>query len=107
MKNTRIGHNRPKSIKILGKTYAVSWQTPPREQGEPDYLGRCYNDTNHIYVEPKMPQDQILDTLLHEITHAVSAQLSLDLDEPTVHRLATGLAAVILDNPGLFHGSKR
>ena len=94
--------NRPKQVKILGKPYTLTWQTPPRDNGEPDYWGRVYPDTAHIYIEPKMPPAQRLDTLLHETLHAISNQLSLDLDEKLVHRLAAGLTAVILDNPRLF-----
>jgi hypothetical protein len=39
-----------------------------------------------------------LQTILHEVIHAIDTNLGLTLDEATTDRLAEGLAQVVLDN---------
>jgi len=49
-----------------------------------------------------MPKDLELDTIIHEITHAIDYQMNLDMSERQVHGVGAGLAAVLIDNPKLI-----
>jgi hypothetical protein len=46
-----------------------------------------------------MPRALQLDTLIHEITHAIDYEMNLEMTERQVHGVGSGLAAVFLDNP--------
>jgi hypothetical protein len=46
------------------------------------------------------PQHQV-ETLLHEVLHAISNALDLQLTEHQVFALSTGVYAVCMDNPAL------
>jgi hypothetical protein len=87
------------SVRILGKTWHIKrLADAPMQQeraGEIDYKA-CT-----IHVKEGQAPDQEADTLLHEIIHALSYTVSLDLEEAQVHSLSAVLLAVFRDNPGL------
>jgi hypothetical protein len=85
-------------VKILGKTYSVQVVDQVDEQ---DSLGECNDTLQRILVKSGQPPDQTMDTVIHEITHAIDYQMHLGLTERQVHCVAAGLTAVFLDNPNL------
>lgn len=87
----------PSKLRILGKTWIV-------EEAPLDFSdsGSCNRDYQKIMVVTTQPEDNIKDTLLHEVLHAVDYCMATKLTEDQVAALATGLLAVFLDNPELM-----
>ena len=85
-------------VKILGKSYEVSIVDEVDEQGS---LGECSDVLQRILIKSGQKPDQTMDTVLHEITHAIDYNMHLGLTERQVHCVAAGLTAVFLDNPNL------
>lgn len=83
-----------KQLRILGKTWEVA-------EAPVDFTdsGSCSRDHQKIVVSTAQPLDNIKDTLLHEVLHAVDYCMATKLTEDQVAALATGLLAVFLDNP--------
>lgn len=96
---------RPIRLKILGKPYSVNYVT-----GDPlaeDEVGECNDNKQALYIRDGQVQENEQDTVLHEITHAIDEQMQIGLKEEQVRRVATGLLAVLKDNPGLALYLKR
>lgn len=84
------------SIRILGKPYSVEYLP---QQDMPECAGRTQNTTQRIQLCDGNAREYTLDTLLHEVIHAVEDATALEFEEDEVHALAGGLTAVLLDNP--------
>jgi len=58
-----------------------------------------------LMVNPNMPPDQIADTLLHEMLHAIWYTVQAGLDEDEQERVVGSIASTLLDtlrrNPSL------
>lgn len=89
---------RPAKLKILGKPFIIHWLT---EGLDPDLVGECDTDKQVIRVRDGQPLESEQDTLLHELMHAVDEAVDAKLKESQVKRLATGLLAVLKENPTL------
>lgn len=85
---------RPEKIKILGKVFRVN-NGPLAE----DLMGECDNDKQLILIRDGQPLESEQDTLLHEVLHAVDEAMGLKMKEAQVKGCATGLLAVLKDNP--------
>lgn len=83
------------SLRIIGKVYAVEFKS---EEG--DY-GECFSDQCRIEVRTTQHHQQQADTLLHEAMHAVDHEMHCGLSEPQIRRMATGILALLRDNPAL------
>lgn len=95
---------RPLRVKIVGKQHSVAYVPaghPGLKDGTDALVGSIQHDKQEIYVEEGQPIEQEQDTLLHEILHGVERQMDLELEESAIRRLATGLLAVMKDNPSL------
>ena len=86
------------SVDIIGKVYRIEWVD--RKQGDGDY-GECFADECRIEVALFQCEQQRMDTLLHECLHAVDHELHCGLSEPQTRRMATGLLALLRQNPAL------
>lgn len=96
---------RPLRVKIIGKQHSVAYVPsghPALLDGKDPLAGSIVHDKQEIYVEEGQPLEQEQDTLLHEVVHGVERQMDLELDETAIRRLATGILAVIKDNPGFL-----
>ena len=82
-----------KTIKIVGKRYKIVYDDKAENCGE------CDDNKQQITVKKSMPPDLELDTIIHEVTHAIDYQMNLEMSERQVHGVGTGLAAVLIDNP--------
>lgn len=86
----------PKSVRILGKRFKIKIL----KDGELDECdGMMELDKQLISIRPREGLAHVQDTTLHEIIHAIDESLALQMTESQVHQLATGLLAVIKDNP--------
>jgi len=93
---------RPERLRILGKRFSVQWVDDlDGLNGQADCDGLEIKVVNTLKLETEQ------DILLHEVLHAVEGQMGLDVEDTVIERLATGLLAVIKDNPGLLRYLKR
>lgn len=76
------------SITLFNKPYTVIFSDEAHSQGN---LGSTNADLCVIHLRSGLPREQTLETLLHEILHVVSTELSLGLPEETIRRLSVGL----------------
>ena len=100
------GWLRPESINILGKTYSVAYVDKPSDVdiynrdsmwGQVDY----WTHSIRVYAPNGFSQEEILDTLLHEILHVIGKTLKIKVlkeDEDIVGLVAMALADTILRN---------
>lgn len=91
---------KPKSVRILGKRHTISY-LPTEEMQES--FGLCWKGQQRIAIQKDLPHGEQADTVLHEILHAVLFQMAVlhpaELEEEFVRNAATGLYAVLQDNP--------
>lgn len=88
----------PAEVEVLGQTFTVKHETP-----SDDGAGECHSDKNLIRVNPAHGVPAQRDTLLHEITHAISDAMALNLSERAVRLMATGMLCVLRSNPDLIN----
>ena len=86
-----------KNLKIVGKRYKLIYDAKMQ-----DDCGQCDDNKQTITIKKEMPSDLELDTIIHEVTHAIDYQMNLDMTERQVHGVGAGLAAVLIDNPKLI-----
>ena len=91
-----------KALKLGGVTWELLW-TPKESNIDEKDMGSC----NRIDCRIKIVEhhrDGELDTLIHEILHAVMFQAGMagDNEEQAVERLTPWLLAAIAQNPDLF-----
>ena len=95
-------HNRislPKKIKIGCCTYTIKEIVVDSEE---DFVGRCAPNKQIIEIDKRLSPDKKVQTLLHEILHAICfEQGHMKIAEHKIDILATGILAVIKDNPKL------
>jgi hypothetical protein len=90
---------RPERIRILGKKFTVIYAAgAPLDDG---LNGECDSDKQQILVRDSQPLESEQDTLLHEVLHAIDEAMGLKMKEAQVKGAATGLLAVLKDNPAL------
>ena len=90
-----------KKIKILNKTYKIKYTDEDLY-----FLGqKCYGQlnkvSNTITINTGVNKEQIKETLLHEILHAIYCEFSLkdeDKEEEIVTLMARGLRTICIDN---------
>lgn len=84
----------PSTLRILGKTWAIE------EVDEiHDAFGLCHKSKLKIQIEKGLKEDLQLDILIHEVFHAIDWSMNTKLTEEQNTAMATGFAAVLLDNP--------
>jgi hypothetical protein len=88
---------RPERIRVLGKAFKVT--NGPLED---NLNGECDTDKQTLAVRDGQPLESEQDTLLHEVIHAIDEAMGLKMKEAQVKGCATGLLAVMKDNPGLM-----
>lgn len=90
---------RPERVRILGKPFKVEFGVgAPLEDGD---MGDCNTEGQVLTVRDGQPLENEQDSLLHEVIHAISDYMEIKMREGQVTKLATGLLAVLKDNPAL------
>lgn len=89
---------RPTAANVLGKSYSLRFfdQLPDSSAGRMNPRQQVIQ----IATRRRHP-DYIRDTLLHELIHAISYQIHLNLAERQVHALSAALLQVLWDNPAV------
>ena len=67
-----------------------------------DDVGELDPAKQKMAIRDGQPFEQEQDTLLHEVIHGVDHELNLKFSERQVRAFATGLLAVLKDNPKFF-----
>ena len=90
------------TINIAGISYSVeSFETDV----DRNLMGRLAYDTAQIYVRKDLPIDKKLETLLHEVIHAVYMNAGLqpgDDEEKIVTALSSGIYQFLKDNKDVY-----
>ena len=86
-------------LRILGKTYAVTFVTPTPLYSAVKGEINCLLGT--IHIDSSMSADHIAEALIHEAIHAMDYDMQLELTERQVHALGAGILMLLNDNPGL------
>ena len=90
---------RPERIKVISKRFTVEYQPTGSADLDPEHAGECRTLEQRILIEEGMKPDTQKDTLLHEVLHAISDEMDLELSEEQVTGAAKGILAVLMDNP--------
>jgi len=85
------------TIRINGKVFRVQ----PFSDGVVSDTNFGFNDCKSqvILYDPRMGEDAIKETFLHEVIHVLDYDHQNHLKESQVHRLAAGLYGFFKDNP--------
>ena len=95
---------RPKALRVMGRDYTVLWE---RADVLPSAVaGLTDNRALTIAIDIAQHPVEELDTLLHELFHAIWFQMSMGEHPPEeeviVRKFAGGLTQVLQDNPQLI-----
>ncbi len=90
---------KPTKVNIGGQTFKVVFQETVTSSVDGQKIqGEMSSQEGRIRVRKSRPFLEV-DTLLHEIIHALEYKSGLEFNEHWVNRIATGLTQVIKDNP--------
>jgi hypothetical protein len=90
---------KPSLVKILGKVYTIKFVGA--EGINDSNMGACLDERQEISVRHGLSPDMEKDTVLHECFHAVDFALNTKLTERQVSAFATGVYAMLKENPEL------
>lgn len=82
----------------MGKTFKVEYFDFDAKMTRNGMNGNISFDKQKIQIDNTLNVESQEECLLHEIVHAVSDLLAMDLEEKTVHALTCGLYQVFKDN---------
>lgn len=90
------------TIKISGIDYSVDGFDTDVDR---NLMGRLSYDTAQIYIRNDLPIDKKMETLLHEVMHAVYMNSGLqpgDEEEKVVTALSSGVYQFLKDNKDVY-----
>ena len=88
-----------KKIRVLGKGYKIKWYAEHPVLGEDLNLHGKHDWANGtIYVRQSLDHDRALDTLIHEVIHAIKGEMDINIEERDIVGLASGLQCFFKDN---------
>jgi hypothetical protein len=90
----------PRTIRVGPMDLPVVWQDEIIFKGE-DCDGAYDGERIMLRKDLRANPGRLLDTVLHEVIHAIGRCLDLRLSEQQVRLLAHALATLIVDNPRL------
>ena len=91
-------NKRPERIKIISKRFTIEWTKAGGDLPE-DHMGECRTYEQRILVEDGLQYDTQKETLFHEVLHAISDEMDIELTEEQVTGASKGVLAVLMDNP--------
>jgi hypothetical protein len=91
----------PNVIRVQATRFVVDLCDPA--EWAPHAMGRSNVITGRIVLRRDMPEDILLETLLHEVIHVIADTngLAIRNDETVVSTLSVALMQFMQDNPGL------
>lgn len=87
------------ALDILAQHYDVVWAPP---EIIPDRMGHSDGNQQIIVIRQDLRGMICLDTMIHEIVHAISHITGVDISEQQTHTIGMGMAAVLRNNPELL-----
>jgi hypothetical protein len=87
-------------IKVDHRSIRVEGVSPKE-----DYVGLFDPTKGLIQVDRTLPPEEQAETLIHELLHAIWSSRHIKArvtEEEAVSQLASGLATILVDNPGLL-----
>ncbi len=88
--------DKPTLVRFLGKNYSIDYID--RNKGQED-LGNTLFHEQQVLVQNNLHPAEEADVLLHEFIHVIDLAMELDLSEHQVRVLASGIYALLQDNP--------
>lgn len=93
----------PKEVEIAdGVWYRILWK---KNMGG-DYMGLCWFDSKEIWIRLGMSVKDTVETLEHEILHALSYEWGFELYHPVIEKLEEPQAFFRLRNCGWIKWSE-
>lgn len=99
---------KPARVRVIGKIITIKYVPAGdlllRDGPDDDAPGAGRSDGGRqlIAIEDGQPLASEQDTVLHEILHIIEEYMGMDVPEGVVEQFATGLLAVLKDNPKLI-----
>jgi hypothetical protein len=96
----RPSAERPSSVRVLGKPVSMLYV----DEGDLDFAnnGVFMHDKLKIVIKNGLPIALEQEIVLHELTHAVSEFMNIDMTEHQVTALAAGMVQMFRDNTELL-----
>jgi hypothetical protein len=95
----------PKSLRIFGRDWKVRKMAKLLDEEGNEAVGLSHLEQQIIDVRTKQSSLDTVDTLVHEVFHAIrhcqGRESGGEVEEDYVRTLATGLVGVLSDNPQL------
>ncbi len=101
--------NKPNNVKVGWKDIRIEYIEPQFERNNSDFWGQFLSRKGVIEIQKEIQGDDLANTLLHEVLHAIVYASSLNSEggaledhkdeEQTVNSITNHLMAVIKDNP--------
>ncbi len=101
--------NKPNNVKVGWKDIRIEYIEPQFERNNADFWGQFLSRKGVIEIQKEIQGDDLANTLLHEMLHAIVYASSLNSEggaledhkdeEQTVNSITNHLMAVIKDNP--------
>lgn len=63
-----------------------------------DTRGLCKPDTQEILIQQGLSTRERLDTLIHEVLHALEFEYEIDIDHKLIYKLEGKIAQFLIDN---------
>ncbi|NPV80730.1 MAG: hypothetical protein HPY52_10720 [Firmicutes bacterium] len=95
----------PDKVKIGPFVYIIE-RPEIVDRYERELIGQCDHQAGIIRIERALTGSKAEETLLHEILHAVTMFMCLDLSEKQISQLSNGLYMVLKENNLLAGGDE-
>jgi len=101
---------KPSKLKVLGKEYKVTYVPKIADVNtitpNDTLFGQIEYIPSSIRIFGGLGEYDNLQTILHEVIHAIGVALAIGIDERQTDLLATGMANVLIDNDMLKKNGK-
>lgn len=100
----------PRRLALAGKRWSLRFEAPPEaEDPDRDSCGLTVYRTLTIYVDPDQPVSELLDTVTHELQHAIAhaygpfdeTSEAVSIDEQAATMAGRGWSDLLISNPKL------
>lgn len=91
----------PESIQILAHRFIVVFEDRLQSENHERLLGQCDHNWTTIKLDPMPNQSHQVQTVWHEVLHAIAQQMGITASEDDVDRFSVGIVAVMRQNPEL------
>lgn len=89
----------PETFNLFSQQWQIRTAMPYELQED---LGQCRSDQFEILLSKDQSNESLIQTLLHELVHAIEMKLDLQLTERQVDLIALGLIDLFRSNPNML-----